>query len=96
MHATPPGVDNAVKLISFQVTSDVYSVGLSVQTYFESLVKHFLPCYVDFLNQGPISPGPYSDPSGGGDGGPLQKKRRNAAPDSTRDNNSPEYLPDLI
>lgn len=73
--------------VTFQATSDVYQVGLSVKTYFEGLVHRFLPCYVECLNQRTVSPANVSD---GNDGdGPLQKKRRSAAPDSTRDNNSP-------
>lgn len=72
--------------VTFQATSDVYQVGLSVKTYFEGLVHRFLPCYVECLNQRTVSPANVSD--GDGDG-PLQKKRRSAAPDSTRDNNSP-------
>lgn len=65
-------------------------MGLSVKSFFESLVKHFLPCYVEFLNQAVDSQMQFPDGSGGE--GPSQKKRRNAAPDSTLDNNSPVHF----
>ncbi|XP_060570139.1 E3 ubiquitin-protein ligase TRIM33-like isoform X2 [Ruditapes philippinarum] len=71
--------------------SDVYAVGKSVQNYFESLVKHFLPCYVDYLSRRTPSPVTTME-SNGTDGQSRNKKRRSPAPDSTRDNNSPVHF----
>lgn len=70
--------------------SDVYAVGKSVQNYFESLVKHFLPCYEDYLSRRTPSPVSMLE-TNGTDGQSRNKKRRSPAPDSTRDNNSPVH-----
>lgn len=68
--------------------SDVFAVGKSVQNFFEGQVKHYLPCYVDYLSRHTPSPVNMLE-TNGGDGPSRHKKRRSPAPDSTRDNNSP-------
>lgn len=72
-------------------TSDVFAVGKSVQNFFESLVKHFLPCYVEYLRRQTPSPVHMLE-TNGAEGPSRHKKRRSPAPDSTRDTNSPLSL----
>lgn len=72
-------------------TSDVYEVGKSVQNYFESLIKHFLPCYLDYFHRQCMNPTSLTEPNGN-DGPGQPKKRRSPAPDSTRDVNSPLHI----
>lgn len=73
-------------------TSDVYAVGKSVQRYFESLVKHYLPCYLEYFHQQCAIPIVATEMNSA-DGPSRQKKqRRSPAPDSTRDANSPLHF----
>ncbi|XP_052800130.1 E3 ubiquitin-protein ligase TRIM33-like isoform X2 [Mya arenaria] len=66
--------------------SDVYGIGIQMNSFFETLVAHFLPCYLHCLTRS-VSPDQMSDP--GMDGPSRIKKRRSPAPDSTRDSSTP-------
>lgn len=71
-------------------SSEIYSVGKSIEAYFETIVQTYLPCYLDFIHREAPSPaGSASSLEPNGDA-PRPKKRRSPAPDASR--NSPVHI----